>query len=109
MALWLTEIATDGTEPKERKKAVELLEKLAEYKSLAKIEEMEEQNYNIVDNVLNNGGGEKVRKEENKKEQECPAAKTSLKARLSEKKALVSGKGKDHEMQENIKNKQKEM
>ena len=109
IALWLAEIAADGTEPEERKRAVELLEKLAEYKPLAKIEEMEEQNYNMVDNVLNNGAGEKAGKEENKKEQERPAAKASLKARLAEKKALVSGQGKDHEAQENIKNNQREM
>ncbi len=36
-------------------------------KPLAKIEEMEEQNYNMVDNVLNNGAGEKTQKEENKR------------------------------------------
>ena len=109
IALWLADIAADGTESEERKRAMELLEKLAEYKPLAKIEEMEEQNYNMVDNVLNNGAGEKAQKEENKKEQERPAARTSLKARLAEKKALVSGQGKDHEAQENIKNNQREM
>ena len=109
IALWLADIAADRTGSEERKKAMELLEKLAEYKPLAKIEEMEEQNYNMVDNVLNNGAGEKARKEENKKGQECPAARTSLKARLAEKKALVSGQGKDHEAQENIKNNQREM
>ena len=109
MALWIAEIAADGTEPEERKRALELLKKLAEYKPLAKIEEMEEQNYNMVDNVLNNGAGEKAQKEENKKEQESPAARTSLKARLAEKKALVSGQGKDHEAQENNKNNQREM
>ena len=109
MALWIAEIAADGTEPEERKRALELLKKLTEYKPLAKIEEMEEQNYNMVDNVLNNGAGEKAQKEENKKEQERPAARTSLKARLAEKKALVSGQGKDHEAQENNKNNQREM
>ena len=107
IALWLAEIAADGTEPEERKRAVELLEKLAEYKPLAKIEEMEEQNYNMVDNVLNNGAGEKAQKEENKKEQDRPAAKPSLKARLAEKKAQVAGQGREQE--ENIKNKQREM
>ena len=109
IAMWLADVITEGMEPKETKKATELLEKLAEYKPLAKIEEMEEQNYNMVDNVLNNGAGEKAQKEENKKEQERPAAKTSLKARLAEKKAIVSGHGKDHETQENIKNSQREM
>ena len=109
IALWLADIAADGTVPEESKRAMELLEKLAEYKPLAKIEEMEEQNYNMVDNVLNNGAGEKAGREENKKEQERPAAKASLKARLAEKKALVSGQGKDHETQENIKKNQREM
>ena len=109
IAMWLSDVVTEGAEPEETQRAKELLEKLAEYKPLAKIEEMEEQNYNMVDNVLNNGTGEKDRKEENKKQQKRPAARTSLKARLAEKKALVSGKGKDHEAQENIKNNQREM
>ncbi len=109
MAMWLADVITEGTEPEETKRAMELLKKLAEYKPLAKIEEMEEQNYNMVDDVLNNGAGEKAQKEENKKEQERPAARSSLKARLAEKKALVSGQGKDRETQENIKNNQREM
>ena len=109
IAMWLADVVTEGTEPEETKRAMELLEKLTEYKPLAKIEEMEEQNYNMVDNVLNNGAGEKAQREESKKEQERPAARTSLKARLAEKKALVSGQGKDHEAQENIKNNQREM
>ena len=92
-----------------KKRAKELLEMLTEYKPLAKIEEMEEANYNMVDNVLNNGAGEKAQKEENKKEQELPAAKPSLKDRLAEKKELVSDQGKDHESQENLKNSQREM
>ena len=66
IALWLADIAADGTVPEERKRAMELLEKLAEYKPLAKIEEMEEQNYNMVDNVLNNGAGEKAHKRKTK-------------------------------------------
>ena len=109
LTTWLADVIAEGTEPEETKRAAELLEKLADYKPLAKIEEMEEQNYNMVDNVLNNGAGEKAQKEENKKEQERPAARTSLKARLAEKKAIVSGQGKDHEAQENIKNNQREM
>ena len=106
---WLDEVIYEGAMPEDEEQAKELLVKLAEYKPLAKIEEMEEQNYNMVDNMLNNGAGEKKQKEENKKEQEHPAARTSLKARLAEKKALVSGKGKDREAQENIKNNQREM
>ena len=46
----------------------ELLAKLAEYKPLAKIEEIEEQNYNMIDDRLNNGV-EKFNREEEKKEQ----------------------------------------
>lgn len=34
-----------------------------QYRPLAKVEEMEEQNYNMVDNVLNNGYGKKERRE----------------------------------------------
>jgi hypothetical protein len=109
LTTWLADVIAEGTEPEEIKRATELLEKLAEYKPLAKIEEMEEQNYNMVDNVLNNGAGEKTQKEENKKEQERPAARTSLKARLAEKKAQVSGQGQDHEAQENAKKNQREM
>ena len=106
---WLNEIIDEGALPEEEKRAKELLEMLTEYKPLAKIEELEEANYNMVDNVLNNGAGEKAQKEENKKEQELPAAKPSLKDRLAEKKELVSDQGKDHESQENLKNSQREM
>jgi len=109
MAMWLADVITEGTEPEETKRAMELLKKLAEYKPLAKIEELEENNYNMIDNVLNNGAGEKAQKEENRREQERPATRTSLKARLAEKKALVSGQGKEHESKENEKKNQREM
>ena len=36
------------------RKAKELIDKLAEYKPLAKVEERGEQNYNMINNVLNN-------------------------------------------------------
>lgn len=104
---WLNEVIAAETTPEETLRANELLEKLAEYKPLAKIEEMEEQNFNMVDNILNNGAGEKAQKEENKKAQDKPDAKLSLKARLAEKKAQVAGQGREQE--ENIKNKQREM
>ena len=113
IAMWLADVYTEGTEP-EQKKAIEILKKLTEYKSLAKIEDnalngMEEQNYNMVDNMLgtgyssfNNGAGEKAQKE-------GYAAKISLKTRLAEKKEFVSGQGKDHEAQETMKKKQREV
>ena len=66
------EAISEGAAPEEEERAKELLEKLAEYKPLAKIEEMEEQNYNMMDNVLNNGAGEKAQREENRKAQELP-------------------------------------
>ncbi len=104
---WLNEVIAAETTPEETLRANELLEKLAEYKPLAKIEEMEEQNFNMMDNILNNGAGEKAQKEENKKAQDKPDAKLSLKARLAEKKAKVAGQGSEQE--ENIKNKQMEI
>lgn len=103
---WLNEVISEGALPDEMQRAKVLLEKLAEYKPLAKIEEMEEQNYNMIDNVLNNGA-EKAQREDNKKEQEKPAAKVSLIARLAEKKAQVTGQG--HEVQDNTKKNQREL
>ncbi|MGN0265445.1 MAG: YodL domain-containing protein [Lachnospiraceae bacterium] len=100
---WLNEVISEGALQDEIQRAKVLLEKLAEYKPLAKIEEMEEQNYNMIDNVLNNGA-EKAQREANKKEQEQPAVKVSLKARLAEKKAQVAGSG-----QENTKKKQRDV
>ena len=105
---WLSEIISEGALPDEMQRAKVLLEKLAEYKPLAKIEEMEEQNYNMIDNVLNNGA-EKAQREANKKDQEQPAVKVSLKARLAEKKAQVAGSGQEHEVQESTKKNQREM
>lgn len=99
---WLSEVISEGALPDEMQRAKVLLEKLAEYKPLAKIEEMEEQNYNMIDNVLNNGA-EKAQREANKKDQEQPVVKVSLKARLDEKKAQVAGSGQEHEVQENTK------
>lgn len=108
IADWLNEVISEGALPDEMQRAKVLLEKLAEYKPLAKIEEMEEQNYNMIDNVLNNGA-EKAQREANKKDQEQPAVKVSLKARLAEKRAQVAGSGQEHEVQENTKKNQREI
>ena len=105
---WLNEVISEGALQDEMQRANVLLEKLAEYKPLAKIEEMEEQNYNMIDNVLNNGA-EKAQREANKKNQEQSAVKVSLKARLAEKKAQVEGCGQEHEVQENTKKNQREI
>ena len=64
--------------------AKSLLEKVSEYKPLAKVEEIEEQNYNQIDNVLNNGAGEK----EEKKERE----RIHFKDKLKEKKDEIAAK-----------------
>lgn len=93
LTVWLANIIDDGAVPKEMERAVELLKELNDYKPLSKIEEMEEQNYNMIDNVPNNGAGEKAQKEENKKPQEKPAGRVSLKERLAQKQAIVSGRG----------------
>lgn len=68
------------------RRAKELLDKLAEYKPLAKIEELEEQNYNMIDNVLNNGA--------EKKEQEQTKGRISIKEKLAEKKAVIEQRNK---------------
>ena len=109
LTTWLADIISEGAVPEEIKRATELLEKLTEYKPLAKIEEAEEQNYNMIDNVLNNGVGEKAQREENKRMEEKPPARVSLKVRLAEKKAQVEGKSKEHDGQENEKKSHREM
>lgn len=68
------------------RRAKELLDKLAEYKPLAKVEELEEQNYNMIDNVLNNGA--------EKKEQEQTKGRISIKEKLAEKKAVIKQRDK---------------
>lgn len=110
----ITDIFGQGTEIEdseaiqEVRKARELLDKLAEYKPLAKVEELEELNYNMIDDRLNNGA-EKAQREAIKKEQEQPAVKTSLKARLAEKKAQIAGQEIVHDTQEKAKKNQREV
>ena len=86
----MTDIFGKGTELDDSegvqtaRKAKELLDKLAEYKPLAKIEELEECNYNMIDNVLNN---EKPKKEKQ-------AGRISIKEKLAEKKAVIEQRDK---------------
>ena len=68
------------------RRAKELLDKLAEYKPLAKVEELTEQNYNMIDNVLNNGA--------EKKEKEQTKGRISIKEKLAEKKAVIEQRDK---------------
>lgn len=81
----MTDIIGKGTELDDSegvqtaRKAKELLDKLAEYKPLAKIEEREECNYNMIDNVLNN----------EKPKEEKQTGRISIKEKLAEKKAVI--------------------
>ena len=104
----LREIVTEGVVPEEVERAKALLDKLSEYKPLAKVEEVEEQNYNMIDNVLNNGA-EKAKKEADRKEMDKPRGRVSLKERLAEKKAIIAGNDKAADTQENVKKNQREM
>ena len=83
----ITDIFGKGTEfddsegVQTARKAKELLDRLAEYKPLAKVEELEECNYNMVDNVLNN--------KKPKEDKEHKAGRISIKEKLAEKKAVI--------------------
>ena len=81
---WLNEVIAEGALPEEEKQAKELLEKLAEYKPLAKVEELEECNYNMIDNVLNN----------EKPKEEKQSGRISIKEKLAEKKAVIEQRDK---------------
>ena len=79
------------------RKAKELIDKLAEYKPLAKVEEREEQNYNMIDNVLNNLPQNPEEKKEPAPQREMREAevkkvrkRVSMKALLPLKKAEVA-------------------
>lgn len=86
----MTDIFGKGTELDDSegvqtaRKAKELLDRLAEYKPLAKVEELEECNYNMIDNVLNN----------EKPKEEKQAGRISIKEKLAEKKAVIEQKDK---------------
>ena len=86
----------DGT-VEDQRKAKELIDKLAEYKPLAKVEEREEQNYNMIDNVLNNLPQDPEEKKEPAPQREMRKAevkkvrkRVSMKALLPLKKAEVA-------------------
>jgi predicted nucleotidyltransferase len=82
---------------KSEQQAKEYAEKQAEYKPLAKIEELEEQNYNMIDNVPNNGFEKHKREEEKKKDSK--KARPSLRERLAAKKReIAQGKCQPPEM-----------
>ena len=93
-----------GIDEDSERQAKELIAKLAEYKPLAKIEELEEQNYNRIDDRLNNGVEKFNREEEKKEQQEKPQARSSLKERLvAKQKEVAQGKNKDAKEQDKTK------
>ena len=97
----------EDTDENSEQRAKELFAKLAEYKPLAKVEEMEEQNYNMIDNVLNNGVEKFNRKEDKQKLQQ---GRTSLKERLCTKQCEVSEKQvRDPQDQNKVKKNSREM
>lgn len=69
-----------------------------EYKPLAKVEELEEENYNQIDNYLSNSKPkaeeirEKRQEEEGKIKNLSPKYRPSLIARMREKKAIVDAR-----------------
>ena len=83
----ITDIFGQGTPPDDSeavqtvRKAQELLDKLSAYKPLAKVDELEENNYNMIDNVLNNDAF--------KKEEQPAMGRISVKEKLAEKKAII--------------------
>lgn len=89
----ITDIFGQGTPPDDSevvqtvRKAQELLDKLSAYKPLAKVEELEENNYNMIDNVLNNDSSQK--------EEKSVQGRISVKEKLAEKKAIIEQRDKD--------------
>lgn len=110
LSIFLQASIDEGIEEDSERQAKELLVKLAEYKPLAKIEELEEQNYNMIDDRLNNGVEKFNREEEKKEQQEKPQARSSLKERLAAKqKEVAQGNNKDTKELEKSKNSHREM
>ena len=110
LSIFLQASIDEGIDEDSERQAKELLVKLAEYRPLAKIEELEEQNYNMIDERLNNGVEKFNREEEKKEQQEKPEARSSLKERLAAKqKEATQGNNKDTKDQEKSKNTHREI
>jgi len=109
LSIFLQTSIDEGIDEDSERQAKELLVKLAEYKPLAKIEELEEQNYNMIDDRLNNGVEKFNREEEMKEQAEKPQVRTSLKERLAAKQKEVAQGKKDSKEQEKSKNTHREM
>ena len=103
----ISEVWKEGDNIEDVRKAAELLVKLAEYKPLAKVEELEEVNLNQIDNVLSNTVPKSEEKrearqaeqerleelqriEEEERKRRARGERPSLRARLAAKKAIVA-------------------
>lgn len=88
-------VEEEAGNPEQIAEAKRLMEKINEYKPLAKVEEMEEQNYNMIDNQLNNGAGEKEAKREREQDADKPRERVHFKEKLKEMKeaAAMQAKG----------------
>ena len=93
----MTGIDEDTALSEELARAKELLQKLAEYKPLAKVEEQVEENYNQIDNQLSNIPPDPEEKKEPKQEKEVRIEehkkvrkRVSMKAKIAEKKAIIA-------------------
>ena len=110
LQIFLQTSIDEGIDEDSERQAKELIAKLAEYKPLAKIEELEEQNCNMIDDRLNNGVEKFNREEEKKEQREKPQARSSLKERLAAKqKEATQGNNKDTKELEKSKNSHREM
>ena len=107
---YLGDVVSQSDNIEDVRKAAELLVKLAEYKPLAKVEELEEVNLNQIDNVLSNTVPKSEEKreanrieqermeelqriEEEERKRRARGERPSLRARLAEKKAIVAAAG----------------
>ena len=104
---YLGDVLSESENIEDVRKAAELLIKLAEYKPLAKVEELEEENLNQIDNVLSNTVPKAEEKkaarqaeqerleeiqsiEEEERKRRARGERPSLRARLAAKKAIVA-------------------
>ena len=111
---YLGDVVSQSDNIEDVRKAAELLVKLAEYKPLAKVEELEEVNLNQIDNVLSNTVPKSEEKrearqaeqerleelqriEEEERKRRARGERPSLRARLAAKKAIVAANGASHQ------------
>lgn len=94
---WLNEIVEENeytehiTQAKQLLKKLQQLEKVPEYKPLAKVEELEEGNYNKIDGLIDNS------EKHNKKENEAKHVRISIREKMAEKKEEMEKRKKQKE------------